>query len=76
MHTKFRMEIMPNYTKCHIESNTKIYKIARNVEKIGPFSYKISTFANFQKSLSLTPYVDGAYGSKLQAYAAHAVAHC
>ncbi len=38
--------------KCRIESNTKIYEIARNFAKIGPFSYKISTFAKFQKSLS------------------------
>ncbi len=46
------MEIMPNYTKCRIESNTKIYEIARNFAKIRPFSYKILTFAKFQKSLS------------------------
>ena len=38
--------------KCRIESNTKIYEIARNFAKIGPFSYKISTFAKFPKSLS------------------------
>ena len=38
--------------KCRIESNTKIYEIARNFAKIGPFSYKISTFAKSQKPLS------------------------
>jgi hypothetical protein len=49
---KFRMEIMPNNTKCRIESNTKIYEITRNFAKIRQFSFKISTFAKFQKSLS------------------------
>jgi hypothetical protein len=43
------MEIMPNYTKCHIESNTKIYENAPNFKKIRPFLYKNFDFCEIPK---------------------------